>query len=198
MTTPTSSHVTQLLAAVGHGDASAHDRLWSLVYDELRGLAKGQLAQEGQRGAVQPTSLVHEAYIRLTGDDEVEWANRRHFFAAAAQAMRRIRIDYARKRDSLKRGGDRQQISLDEDAWTLDHDLAEVLDIEKALKNLEREHPQRTEVVMLRYFGGLTIDETAMALGISPRMVDKQWSFARAWLHRELSEGNTRSVSQDA
>ncbi len=193
-----SSPITQLLAAVSQGDASAQERLWQLVYDELHVLARSQLAKDACRGSVQPTSLVHEAYIRLAADDDAVWANRRHFFAAAAQAMRRIRIDYARKRDSLKRGGDRQQISLDQNAWALDHDPAEVLAIEEALKNLEQEHPQRAEVVMLRYFAGLTIDETAMALGIAPRMVDKQWSFARAWLHRELSEGNTRSVSQDA
>lgn len=191
MTSRASSPVTRLLVAVGQGDASAHEKLWSLVYDELHHLAQRQVADDGRRGSVQPTSLVHEAFIRLTADEEVAWANRRHFFGAAAQAMRRIRIDHARKRDSLKRGGQRQRQSLEECPVILDPDPAEVLAIDEALRKLEQEHPQRAEVVTLRYFAGLTIDETAVAMGLGPRTVDKQWQFARAWLRRELSKGNT-------
>lgn len=191
MATPIPSQVTQLLAAVNKGDAAAADRLWQLVYDELHRLAKHQLAKDARHGMVQPTSLVHEAYMRLTAGEDVQWSNRRHFFAAAAQAMRRIRVDYARKRDSLKYGGDHQRQVLGERPDRQRHDPDDVLAVDEALRKLEQEHPQRAEIVILRYFAGLSIDETATALGIAPRSVDKQWSFARAWLHRELSKGDT-------
>jgi RNA polymerase sigma factor (TIGR02999 family) len=190
--TPSESNpVSRLLAAATQGDASAYNELWSLIYDELHGLAQSQLAREAPGHTVQPTSLVHEAYLRLTADEKVEWANRRHFFAAAAQAMRRIRIDDARKRKRLKRGGGQQPVPLEEAAATFDQDPAEMLAIDEALKKLERIDPRKAEVVLLRYFAGLSVDETAKALEVSPRTVDNEWHFARAWLHRELTKGDT-------
>ena len=206
MTTPAPNPLTQLLAAAGQGDQAAHDQLWAAIYDELRRLARHELAGENPARSPQPTSLVHEAYLRLIGNENVQWANRRHFFAAAAKAMRRIRIDDARKRKRLKRGGGRQAVSLDErlvagqglsaravregihapaDGTS---DPAEVLAIDEALSKLEREDPRKAEIVMLRYFAGLTGDETAAAMELSPRTVDVEWRFAKAWLHRELTK----------
>ncbi len=210
MSTPPTNPITQLLAAAGQGDQAAQNQLWSAIYDELHRLAQCQMAGEAHGRTMQPTSLVHEAYLRLIGDEAVQWANRRHFFAAAAKAMRRIRVDDARKRKRLKRGGGRRQVPLDEQGVVgkgfpqgvvregihapagrgtpgYDPDPAEMLAVDEALSKLEQEDPRKAEVVMLRYFAGLTGDETAQALGLSPRTVDSEWRFAKAWLHRELS-----------
>ncbi|MCK4658823.1 MAG: sigma-70 family RNA polymerase sigma factor [Phycisphaerae bacterium] len=195
MANPPSKPITRLLAAVGRGDAAAHNKLWALVYDELHRLAQHQMAHEAPGRTLQPTSLVHEAYLRLTADEDLQWANRRHFFATAANAMRRIRVDDARKRNRLKRGGGRQRIPLDEDPPAFDQDPAEVLAINEALEKLKQKDPRKAEVVTLRYFAGLTIDETADALGLSPRSVDSDWRFARAWLRRELTRGERASES---
>jgi len=187
MTTPRSDSVTELLAAVAQGDTSARGRLWSLVYDELHRVAQRQMADEAPGRTLQTTALVNEAYLRLVGRENIQWVNRRHFFSTAAKAMRSIRIDDARKRKRLKRGGDRQAAPLDETAGSFDQDPDEVLAIDEALTKLEQTHPLQAEVVMLRYFTGLTVEETAHALDVSPRTVDREWLFARAWLHRELS-----------
>jgi RNA polymerase sigma factor (TIGR02999 family) len=201
MTTPGPNPLTQLLAAAGQGDQAAQNRLWATIYDELRRLAQCELAGHDPKRSPQPTSLVHEAYLRLVGNENVQWANRRHFFAAAAKAMRRIRIDDARKRKRLKRGGGRQAVSLDEESvphprrgWgtpaevgAAEQDPAEVLAVDEALKRLEQEDPRKAEVVELRYFAGMTVDETAQALGLSPRTVEVEWRFAKAWLHRQLA-----------
>jgi RNA polymerase sigma factor (sigma-70 family) len=199
------SPITQLLVAAGQGDQAAHDRLWAAIYDELRRLAQHEVAGDNPGRRMQPTSLVHEAYLRLVGNDHVEWANRRHFFAAAAKAMRRIRIDDARKRNRLKRGGGRRQVPLDEQGVVgkgfpqgkvregihapadSASDPAELLALDEALTRLEREDPRVAEVVDLRYFAGLTRQETAAALGCSPRQIDSDWQFARVWLHRQFS-----------
>ncbi len=178
--------ITQLLAAASAGEEGAADRLWAVVYDELRRLARAQLAAESPHRALDSTALVHEAFLRLTGRGPVEWDNRRHFFAAAARAMRRIRVDDARRRKRAKRGDGRPTRSLTGDPPTPGDDPAEVLAIDEALRKLEREAPRQAEIVMLRYFAGLSIRETALALGVSVRTVHYDWQFARAWLHREL------------
>jgi RNA polymerase sigma factor (TIGR02999 family) len=172
---------------VNGGDASARDRLWSLIYDELRGIAQHQMAAESPGRTLQPTALVHEAFMRLMGDDSSQWTNRRHFFAAAAEAMRRIRVDDARKRKRLKRGGGRAAEPIREEPPVFDQDPAEVLAIGEALDELEQTAPRKAQVVKLRYFAGLSVDDCAGALDVSPRTVDKDWAFARAWLHRRLS-----------
>ncbi len=187
-----SEPVTQLLVAAGQGDARASSRLWSVVYDELRRLAQRQLANEGPDCAFESTSLIHEAFLRLVGDEPVEWANRRHFFAAAAQAMRHIRIDDARKRGRIKRGGARAAQPISDELASFDNDPTEVLAVDEALKKLEQAAPRQAEVVLLRYFAGLSVDETAEALGVSPRTVDYAWRLARAWLHRELGRGDSK------
>jgi RNA polymerase sigma factor (TIGR02999 family) len=195
-----SKPVTELLAAVSDGEASAQSRLWSLIYDELHAVAQRQMASEPPGRTLQPTSLVHEAYLRLFGDQHVHWANRRHFFAAAAQAMRRIRIDEARRRTRRKRSGGRQQVPVDDAAVAFDQDPIEVLAVDEALVRLQRADPRQAEVVLLRYFAGLTVEETANALDVSPKTVNNDWRFARAWLHRELSKGDSarrREVERD-
>ncbi len=189
-TTPGES-ITQLLGAIEEGDASAREQLWSAVYSELRALAQHQMAAERPGHTLQPTALVHEVFIRLFGDRDTHWANRRHFFVAAAQGMRQICIDDARKRKRLKRGGGWQRANVEENPPIFEQDPAEVLAIDEALEGLRKIDARKTEVVMLRYFAGLTIDETAAVLGISPRSVDVTWRVAKAWLHRELSKGDT-------
>ena len=181
--------VTQLLAAASAGDATAQDRLWATVYDELRRLAHGQLAHDACGVALQTTVLVHEAYLRLLGPEgnPANWENRRHFFAAAAEAMRRIRVDDARTRKRLKRGGGQAPQPLIDEAGADGGDPDELLAIDDALNKLAALDARKAEVVKLRFFAGLSVDETANALGVSPRTVDNEWRFARAWLHRELS-----------
>jgi len=180
--------------AAENGDRVALNQLWDQVYTELRRLAHIQLAEEGGRGAVQTTSLVNEAYMRLIGREPVAWENRRHFFGAAAQAMRRIRIDRARERHRLKRGGDRRIEPLLEDPPEDGPNQMDVLAIDDALKKLEAVDPRRAEVVLLRYYAGLSVDDTARALGVSARTVDGDWRFAKAWLHRELSGSEPESA----
>lgn len=178
--------ITQLLATVSRGEPAAKGRLWEMVYGELRDLAHRQLRGERPGRDLQTTILVHEAYFRLVGDDDLQWANRRHFFAAAAQAMRRIRVDDARKRRGLKRGGGRPAEPLCEEPAACDGDVTDVLALNEALHKLEQEAPRQAEVVMLRYFAGLSIGESAEALDVSPRTVDVDWRLAKAWLRREV------------
>ncbi|HNQ24279.1 MAG TPA: sigma-70 family RNA polymerase sigma factor [Phycisphaerae bacterium] len=193
-----SNRLTQLLAAVGEGDEAARQRLWGIVYDELHRLAHAQMGRELSGHTLQTTALVNEAYLRLTGGKEPSWTHRGHFFTAAAEAMRRICVDYARKRKAAKRGRGREPARLDgepgrldcEPAW-LDRDPAEVLDVHDALTRLEAAAPRPAQVVKLRYFAGLSGDEIAAILEVSPRMVDFDWQFARTWLHHELSKGDT-------
>lgn len=196
MSASDSESVTQLLVAAGDGDARANSRLWSRVYDELRRLARRQLADEGRDCLLESTSLVHEAFLRLVGDEPIEWANRRHFFAAAARAMRHIRVDDARKRGRIKRGGGQRPDSLPGEPTASEQDPLEALAIDESLKKLEQAAPRQAEIVMLRYFAGLSVDETAQVLGISPRTVAYEWRFARAWLHRELARGDSRVETQ--
>jgi len=187
MSAGASERVTQLLAAAEAGDDDARERLWALVYDELHAMARGLMARERGRVTLQTTVLVNEAYMRLVGGGPVRWLGRRHFFAAAAEAMRRICVDYARKRGSLKRGGGRRAVPLLESDRVEHCDPTDWLALDEALAWLDARDPRKAKIVMLRYFAGLSIDETAEVLGVSPRLVDKEWRFARAWLHRRLS-----------
>jgi RNA polymerase sigma factor (TIGR02999 family) len=179
--------VTKLLAEIEGGDASAADRLLPLVYAELRHLARSKLAREPAGMTLQPTALVHEAYLRLLGESGAVWKGKAHFFAAAATAMRRILIERARQRRRIKHGGELRRIELTDDAAI---DQPETLDLEaldEALTRLERFDTRLGDVVSLRFFAGLSVEETAEAMGSSPRTVKRDWNFARAWLHRELS-----------
>jgi RNA polymerase sigma factor (TIGR02999 family) len=183
--------VTQVLALAAQGDARGTDELLPLVYEELRRIARAHMANERVGGTLQPTALVHEAYMRLVGggDATESWNSRGHFFGAAAQAMRRILVERARSRDRLKRGGDWGRVDLDDagPAWSPDDD--DVLALEEVLERFERVDPERARVVMLRYFTGLTIEQTALALDTSVDRVRGDWAFARAWIHRELRRG---------
>jgi RNA polymerase sigma factor (TIGR02999 family) len=179
--------VTRLLSAIDQGDPRAAERLLPLVYDELRKLAAQRLAQEKPGQTLQATALVHEAYLRLVDVERAQhWNSRGHFFAAAAEAMRRILVENARRKQSKKRGGDRARLDLDQLAAADSERLDEVLDIDAALVGLADADPQAAELVKLRYFAGLTIPQAAAVLGVSPRGADFLWAYARAWLLRSL------------
>jgi RNA polymerase sigma factor (TIGR02999 family) len=182
--------VTVLLARAQAGDRSATDELFPLVYDELRHLADRYLAAEPRGQTLQPTALVHEAYLRLVGPADGGWENRAHFFGAAAQAIRRILIDRARARRRVKRGSGERPLPLDAAGeLAVDGPDLDVLALDEALQRLAALDPRKARVVELRFFGGLDQDETAATLGISPSTVAREWSFARVWLHREMTGG---------
>lgn len=180
--------VTQILAAIERGDPKAADELLPLVYTELRKLAAARLAAEAPGQTLQATALVHEAYLRLVGDEQ-PWNSRGHFFAAAAEAMRRILINRARDKGRVKRGGSHRRVDLDQltDSTTAPAD--ELLDLDEALDRLAASYPQAAELVKLRFFAGLSLDEAASALGLARRSADRQWAFARAWLADALGDG---------
>ena len=179
--------VTSLLARASEGDRQATDDLLPLVYEELRELADRFLAAEQRSATLQPTALVHEAYLRLVGSDQAGWENRAHFFGAAARAIRRILVDRARARRAVRRGGDRP-LRLDTDAPLAEPGPSlDVLALDEALAALASIDAQKARMVELRFFGGLSVDETAAALGVSASTVDRDWVFARAWLHRAMS-----------
>jgi RNA polymerase sigma factor (TIGR02999 family) len=181
-----SSEITRTLIRYSHGDAAALEVLLPAVYDELRRLAAAQLQHERPGHTLQPTALAHEAYLRLVNQRDVTWQNRAHFLGLAAQAMRRILADHARRRRAEKRGGDAVRVSLDEsDVPAVSTPvMADELDV--ALEDLARLEPRHARIVELRFFGGLTIEETAEVMGVSPATVKRDWLLARAWLHREL------------
>jgi RNA polymerase sigma factor (TIGR02999 family) len=183
-----SSDITQMLKEVTSGDDSAVRRLMPLVYDELRALAESYLRQERSDHTLQATALVHEAYVRLIKQDDVEWQNRAHFFAVAAQAIRRILVDHARARHRAKRGGGLERVRLDEDVAVLEERDLDLVALDESLEKLAALHERQARIVELRFFGGLTLKEVAECLGVSPRTVDGDWSMARAWLRRELRE----------
>jgi RNA polymerase sigma factor (TIGR02999 family) len=184
------SDVTRILSAIEQGDPHAAEQLLPLVYDELRRLAAQRLAQERPGQTLQATALVHEAYLRLVDTEKAQhWNGRGHFFAAAAEAMRRVLINRARDRGALKRGGNWRRVDFDAITDPLATTDADLLDLNEALERLGRDFPQAAQVVQLRFFAGLTSDEAASALGISARTADRQWAFARAWLLRALSAG---------
>lgn len=189
--------VTKLLGAIEQGDPTAAADLLPLVYDELRRLAAAQLAREGPGLTLQPTALVHEAYLRLvgagaSGGDGVSWQNRGHFFGAAAQAMRRILVDRARRVRALKHGGGQPVEPLHDNAEVLRPDTPspdeplDLLALDEALDRLAERDERQAQIVMLRYFAGLTVEETAAAMDLSPATVKNEWTYARAWLRREI------------
>lgn len=177
--------VTEILRLLGDGGAS--DAAIALVYDDLRRMAAAQLARERRGVSVSATDLVHEAYLRLYGDAPVAWQTRGHFFGAAAQAMRRILVERARRRRAAKRDGGRRPVTLDESAAAVFDRTEEILAVDEALSRMETVDPTAAAVVRLRFFAGLSEDETARALGLSPRTVRREWSYARAVIFRELS-----------
>jgi RNA polymerase sigma factor (TIGR02999 family) len=182
------SEVTQILDEIHQGRRAAAKELLPLVYAELRRLAVLRMSKEQAGLTLQPTALVHEAYVRLVGDAEIQWDGRAHFFGAAAEAMRRILIEGARRRHSLKQGGNIQRRALTEDDAVVEPDnAAELLDLDAALTKLASHEPELSQLVELRYFAGLSVDEAAEALGISPRTVKRNWAYARAWLGREMN-----------
>ena len=189
------SDVTRILAAIEKGDAHASDELLPIVYEELRRLAGQRLARERPQ-TLQPTDLVHEAYLRLVGTDgkaagSQSWDNRGHFFAAAAEAMRRILIDRARRRQRVKHGGGREKLQLDDAVVSVEEPPADLLALDEALTRLAVEDHVKADLVKLRYFAGLKIEEAAAVMGISRTTADRYWAFARAWLYDEMTKGDT-------
>jgi RNA polymerase sigma factor (TIGR02999 family) len=181
------TELTQLLNAIHKGDTEAAGRVMPLIYNELRGLAARLLASERPGQTLTATALVHEAYLRLVGPSrEQEWEGRAHFFSAAAEAMRRILVENARRKRSRKRGGDRERQELSLDEVALPEVSEDVLAVDEALEKLSATDPRSGELVRLRYFAGLTIKEAAEVMGISPRTADARWAYARAWLLAEL------------
>ena len=186
------SDVTQILLAVQDGDRDAPARLMPVVYDELRRLADHYLRQERPDHTLQGTALVHEAYLKLIDQTQVDWRNRAHFFGVAAQLMRQILVDHARRHRSSKRGGAQQKLTLDEAVDYSQSRDVDLVALDDALTALAQRDERQSRIVELRFFGGLTIEETAVALDISPATVKVDWSMAKAWLRREISREDYR------
>jgi RNA polymerase sigma-70 factor (ECF subfamily) len=180
-------HITQLLAEWSEGNQSALDELYPLVYDELHRLARRYMSREGKGHTLQTTALINEAYVRLVDQQNVRWANRSHFFAISAQIMRRILIDHARRQAYAKRGGGAQKVSLEEAAIVGRDQSGELVRLDEALKSLAEMDPRRSQVVELRYFGGLNNEEIAGVLNVSENTVTRDWNMARAWLYQQLT-----------
>jgi RNA polymerase sigma factor (TIGR02999 family) len=180
------SNATLMLQAIDAGDAKAADQLLALVYDELRQLAARKLAKEAPGQTLQPTALVHEAWLKLVGAENRKFENRTHFFAAAAEAMRRILIDRARRRLTQRHGGGYERVELDENRLAAPDADEQLLAIDEALEKLAKEYPQQAQVVKLRYFAGMTNEETAQLLGMSVSTIKNYWAFSRAWLFDEI------------
>jgi RNA polymerase sigma factor (TIGR02999 family) len=182
------SEVTHILSAIEQGDSHAAGQLLPLVYDELRKLAAQKLAQEKPGQTLQATALVHEAYLRLVDTEKAQhWDSRRHFFAAAAEAMRRILVEGARRKGTQKGGGGLVRHGLDEQELAAPEDCDELLALDEALDRLSSKDPVKAELVKLRHFAGLTLKEAAKVLGISATTADRYWAYARAWLHQEIT-----------
>jgi len=178
--------VTRILNAIERGDAKAADELLPLVYEELRILASQKLSRERPGQTLQATALVHEAYLRLVQDGSGTWENRRHFFVAAAEAMRRILVERARRRQTLKKGHGHRRIDLEDNLLATEDPSVDVIALDEALTKLENQAPLPAKVVKLRYFSGLNLEEVGQAMNCSRRMVSSYWAYAQAWLHREM------------
>lgn len=187
---PEKSEITRILGELSNGDGRAAERLMPLVYDEFRALAASYFARESSGHTLQPTALVHEAYLRLVDQNAVQWHGRNHFFAVGAILMRRILVDHARGRSAAKRGGGEARVALREDlGLAAELPLDEVLDIDRVLQKLATLDPRQAKIVELRCFAGMGMDEIAATLEVSPRTVDGEWKMVRAWLRRELKRG---------
>ncbi len=180
--------VTQLLAAVNSGDEEAANRLFPLIYDELRNVARRYLGRERAGHTLQATALVHEAYLKLVGQRDASWHGRAHFLAVAATAMRRILVNHAKAHRSAKRGGGRPKLALDEAAALFEDRAGDLLELDEALTRLARLAPDQARIVELRFFAGLSVEETAGLLGVSVRTAQYDWAMARAWLRGELAD----------
>ena len=184
------NEVTRILNAIERGDLRATDELLPIVYEELRLLAAQKLSRELPGQTLQATALVHEAYLRLLGDEGPSWQSRGHFFAAAAEAMRRILVENARSKKRLKRGGERQRVDLEDVQLTSSEPCDDLLALDEALQKLARIDKPKAELVKLRFFAGLTGEQAAKALGISHNTADRYWAYARAWLHLEITRSD--------
>ena len=185
--TDAASGLTRLLAAVGGGDAAAVDQLTPAVYEELRRLAKRHMAGQRRGHTLQTRDLIAEAYLKLVNLQETGWKDRIHFFAVASRAMRSVLVDYARRRGYAKRGGNPIRVSLSEAEQTSEQKSAEVIAVDEALSRLAALDPRKSQIVELRYFGGLSVEESAELLGLSSRTIKREWRWAKAWLYRELA-----------
>lgn len=188
--TPAPNEVTQLLVAWSNGDSAARDALMPLVHDELRRLAHRYMDRERGNHTLQTSALVNEAYLRLIDQKDVHWQNRAHFFGIAARIMRRILVDYARKRGFAKRGGNLQPVTFDEAMIVSPERAAEVVALDDALNCLAELDQRKSQIIELRFFGGLSVEETAEVLGVSAGTVMRDWTFAKAWLRREITNQN--------
>lgn len=197
--TPSPQEVTQLLKAWSQGDQAAFERLMPLVYEELRRVARRYIGRERAGHTLQTTDLVNEAYLRLIDASQVEWQSRAHFFAISAQLMRRILVDYARSHNYVKRGGDAHHVPLEDAAVFFAEQAPDLVALDDALNSLAAMDLRKSRVVELRFFGGLSVDETAEVLKVSPRTVMSDWSLAKAWLLRELSnQGSNETTTNEA
>ncbi len=189
MSSASTQQFTRLLDEAQQGDASAATRLLPLVYEQLRSLARQRMASERAGHTLQATALVHEAYLKLVGNQDIRWAGRGHFFLAASEAMRRILIDHARARGGPKRGGARKRVAMNNVLdLAKEERFPEFLEVDEAISRLEKESPDLAQVVRLRFYGGLSVDETAHVLGVSASTVRRDWTYARAWLLRQLMD----------
>ena len=193
MAAPSPKEVTRLLVDWGNGDQGALDELIPLVYDELRRIAGRYMRRESQGHTLQTSALVNEAYLRLVDQKSLQWQNRAHFFGVAAQLMRRVLVDHARSRSRAKRGGRAQMVSLAEQA-IISKEVADVIALDEALKNLAEMDPRKSQIVEMKFFGGLTTEEVAEVLKVTSRTVEREWRKAKAWLNLALSKGATNEA----
>jgi RNA polymerase sigma factor (TIGR02999 family) len=197
---PPPADVTFLLNQMAEGDQEAAQKLYPLIYNELRGIAARYLRRERPNHTLEPTALVHEAYLKFSSQRITTWQNRAQFFALASQAMRRILVDHARARARLKRGGEQQKLSLVSAPLAFPYPTEELLGVDEALSQLEQFDAQQGRIVELRYFGGLTVEETAKVLSVSSKTVQREWGIAKAWLYGKLKErhrDDARELEQD-
>lgn len=179
-------HITKLLIEARNGDKSALDSLYPHVYEQLKRLARHHLANEQKGHTLQKTALVHELYMKLLGQSEVDWQNRAHFYSIASRCMQQILVDYARKKQAERRGGKKQGITLDEDRLNVDQHAEEILEVNDLIEKLTQFDDRKSKVVIMRFFGGMTIPEISEVLNVTTRTVDRDWAKAKLWLYNEL------------